>query len=954
MLYAQPLLNAWKQILVSSLLTIILAGTVFAQGAPNITWQGAHTSYANAVAFSPDGGLVASGSSDHTIKIWRASDGMLVRTLTQCSGIGCRGASAVAFSPDGQILATTGTGTKLWNVADGTLLRTIGPGGANLAFSPDGQTLAISTAGPGYNNPLLILLRVSDGTEIRTLVGGGGSEVAFSPNGQLIAAGGRGLDLWNVADGALIRHLNGARSALAFSPDGQFIAAAGSGLGDYRYDDTINFYRVSDGVKTRTMTRTGAVSSLFFTEGGQTLVSGSSDPNEDPVYGFQDSRGSIRFWNVSDGAVLQTYDVQTGTSANSVTVSANAQRFAYTHDAQVVVASFPSLSCPMTTSPTSAIIPVNGGSGSVSVSAASDCQWTAVSRVSWITITGGASGTGNGTVTYTVTPPSLASPEGAYNSLAGQIIIANQSFIVNWGGDGDGCYQTPQPSNQSFSASGGNGSFYIYSPSGCAWAATSNVSWITATPDVRVGNGGVGFVVAPNTSGAQRTGTISVGDGTFTVNQLSDSCAYTLSNTTQAVPAVGGQQSVLVTALGGCAWTAVSNADWLHVTYGSSGTGSDTVSYYVDFNNSLTPRTGTLTIAGQTLTVNQAGVTCTLTIEPLNRSFTASGGSAFINVDLNDLCTWSAHSNAAWITITDSGGAPIGTAGGNGLSTVYYSVAANTTGTPRTGTISVNDQTFTVLEGAEATQGSPDIVWMKDGHDGAVLSVAVSPDGQYVASGGMDHLVKLWRVSDGSLVATMSGHFDKVNAVAFSPDGQTLASASHDRSIKLWSVPSGSLVRTMGSTEFILSLAFSPDGQWIVTGGGYSSNALKYWRLSDGVNTSIYQDSAGQFNAVAYAPNGQMLAAGRANGTIRLENLLNYQLNRTLYTDSYSVSSVAFSADSQLLVSGSDTDASIKLWQPTSGQLMRTLTGPSGFVHSVALHPNGQTILSGGQDFGAG
>jgi WD40 repeat protein len=105
-------------------------------------------------------------------------------------------------------------------------------------------------------------------------------------------------------------------------------------------------------VKTRTLTRTGGVSSLVFTEGGQTLVSGSSDPNEDPVSGFQDSRGCIRFWNVSDGAVLQTYDAQTGTSANSINVSANGQRFAYTHDAQVIVGNFPSLSCPMAVSPT--------------------------------------------------------------------------------------------------------------------------------------------------------------------------------------------------------------------------------------------------------------------------------------------------------------------------------------------------------------------------------------------------------------------------------------------------------------------------------------------------------------------------------------------------------------------------------------------------------------------------
>ncbi|HEY0545011.1 MAG TPA: BACON domain-containing carbohydrate-binding protein [Pyrinomonadaceae bacterium] len=930
----------------------MLANSIFAQGTPNIAWQGSHTNYANSVAFSPDGQLVASGSTDRTTKVWRASDGMLLRTLTQCSGLGCRGVSAVGFSPDGQILATTGTGTKLWNAADGTLIRSISAGGANMAFSPDGQTIALSAAGPGYNNPLLILLRVADGTQIRTLVGGGGSPVAFSPNGQIIAAAGSGLDMWNVADGTLIRHLNGGRSALAFSPDGQLIAASGNGVGDYRYDDTISFYRVSDGARVRTMTRTGAVTSLVFTAGGQTLVSGSWDTNENPVNGFTDSTGCIRFWNVSDGAALQTYDVQTGTSANSVSVSANGQRFGYAHESQVVVANFPPLSCPMTVSPNSSIIPTGGGSGSVNVVASPDCQWTAVSRVDWITVTGGASGTGNGTVTYTVTPPSLASPEGGYNSMVGQIIIANQSFIVNWGGDGDGCYQSPIPNNASFAASGGDGSFFVYSPSGCAWTPISNVSWITAPTDVHIADGGVTFHVAPNTSGAPRTGTITIGDGTYTVNQLTDACVYTLSTTTQAVIAGGGQQTVSVTALGGCAWTATSNADWLHVTYGSNGIGNDTVYYYVDYNNSLNPRTGTLTIAGQTLTVNQAGVSCDTTISPASRSFTASGGSAFINVHLNDICAWSSHSNAAWLTITDASGTPIGNVSGTGDGTIYYAVAANSSGSTRTGTISVNDQTFTVIEGTEATQGAPDIVWMKDGHNGAVTSVAISPDGQYVASCGTDNNVKLWRVSDGSLVATLTGHYDGINAVAFSPNGEMLASAGQDRSIKLWDVSNRSLIRSMGSTEFVLSVAFAPDNQWLTSGGGYSDNALKNWRLSDGQNTGIYQDSAGQNNAVAYSPDGHLLASGRANGTIFLQNLLDYQQNRVLYTDTYGVSSIAFSSNSQTLVSGSDTNQSIKLFATTNGQLLRTFTGPSGFVHSVALHPNGQTILSGGEDFG--
>jgi WD40 repeat protein len=957
MMHACPLLNAWKKALFSSLLVLALAVSAFAQGAPNIAWQGSHTSTATSVVFSPDGQLVASGGLDRTAKLWRASDGTLLRTLVLCSGVGCGGPNAVAFSPNGQILATVGTVVKLWNPADGTLIRTINLGtGANTAgnataFSPDGQALAVSGSGSGYNNPFVKLFRVADGTVIRTL-SGGGRAVAFSPDGATIASvGRRGLDLWNTADGALVRHLNGARSALAFSPDGQLIAVAGNGLGEYRYDDTISFYRVSDGVSTRTLTRTGSVTSLFFTQDGQTLISGSDDPNESFVNGFLNSTGSIRFWNVTDGAALQTYDQQTGTSANTVAASANGQMFGYAHDTSVVVAHFPALSCPMAVAPTSTTIELSGGSGSVQVNAAPDCHWTAVSRVSWITITGGASGTGNGTVTYTVSDAnSFAS--GGYNSIVGQIIIANQSFLVNFGGEGDGCYQSLQPDSASFSASGGTGSLFVYSPSGCSYVETSNAPWITVPPDVHVADSGASFTVAPNTTGSPRSGTITIGDGTFTVSQQTDPCSYTLSYTTQEVAAGGGSQTVFVNTLSGCQWTATSNASWMRVTSGSGGTGYGAVYYYVDYNNSLTPRTGTLTIAGQTLTVNQAAVSCALTISPTNRNFTATGGSAFIDVQVNDICAWTATSNAAWVILTDANGNPAGTVNDTGYGTVYYTVEANPGGSLRTGTVTINEQTFTVIQGSETTQGSPDIVWTRDGHTGEVTSVAISPDGQFVASTGVDNTVKLWRVSDGSLVYTLTGHYDGVNALAFSPNGQMLASGGQDRQIKLWNVSTGALIRNMGSNEFILSLAFSPDNQWLVSGGGYSTNARKLWRLSDGQNTGIYQDYAGQFNAVAYSPDGHLLASGRFNGTINLDNLLDYQQNTTLYTDDYGISSLAFSADSQMLVSGSDSGQNVKLWQTSDGTLLNTLTGPSGFVHSVALHPNGQTIISGGEVYG--
>src|SRR5437764_10716651 len=118
-----------------------------AQGSPDIVWQGQHAGYVRYTTFSPDGQQLATGSDDRTNKLWQVSDGALQRTITQCSGVGCRGSTFGFYSPDGQQLATSGI--KIWNVASGTLARTLSVNG-NVAFSPDWQFIASSVTVSTY------------------------------------------------------------------------------------------------------------------------------------------------------------------------------------------------------------------------------------------------------------------------------------------------------------------------------------------------------------------------------------------------------------------------------------------------------------------------------------------------------------------------------------------------------------------------------------------------------------------------------------------------------------------------------------------------------------------------------------------------------------------------------------------------------------------------------------
>src|SRR5439155_11495921 len=116
-----------------------------------------------------------------------------------------------------------------------------------------------------------------------------------------------------------------------------------------------------------------------------------------------------------------------------------------------------------------------------------------------------------------------------------------------------------------------------------AWTAVSNAAWIAITAgDTGAGNGTVALKVSANT-GAARTGTATIAGQTLTVNQAGAACSFSIAPTSETVPAAGDSKTVTVTVVtgGACAWTAVSNVDWVTIASGASGTGHGTVTYSV-------------------------------------------------------------------------------------------------------------------------------------------------------------------------------------------------------------------------------------------------------------------------------------------------------------------------------------------------------------------------------------
>jgi hypothetical protein len=360
--------------------------------------------------------------------------------------------------------------------------------------------------------------------------------------------------------------------------------------------------------------------------------------------------------------------------------------------ATVVQSSAP-IPCSVTISPTSQSFTAAGGAGqSIAVTSPNTCTWTAQSGVPWISVMSGSTGTGNGAVTFNV-----AANTGAART--GTIGIANRTFTVSQAAASappPACTYAIAPTSLSAPAAASTGTVNVTTTATCAWTAVSTVPWITVTLGAAgTGNGAVGYSIAANT-GAARVGTITIATQTFTVTQAAGvaPCTYAIAPTSQNVDANANTGTVAVTADVGCTWTATSGVAWITVTAGASGSGNGSVGFSVAANTG-TARSGTLTIAGLVFTVNQAAFVpppCTYSIAPTSQNVPVLGASGTVNVTTAVGCTWTASSNAPWLTITSG-------ASGSGNGAVGFTAAANI-GAVRSGTLTIAGQTFTVTQDA--------------------------------------------------------------------------------------------------------------------------------------------------------------------------------------------------------------------------------------------------------------
>ncbi len=193
-----------------------------------------------------------------------------------------------------------------------------------------------------------------------------------------------------------------------------------------------------------------------------------------------------------------------------------------------------------------------------------------------------------------------------------------------------------------------------------------------------------------------------------------------------------------------------------------------------------------------------------------------------------------------------------------------------------------------------------------EGHTDAAYALAVSPDGQWIATGAYDQKIRLWDTATGQEIALLKGHNGVVNGLSFRPDGKVLASASADRTVKLWSIPTGQRLDTLSQpTKEQTSVVFSADGKTLFAAGG--DNRIRVWAISaaakEGTNkilTSRFAHEGGLLN-LALSADGKLLASTATDKTLKLWNTADLTEKLLLEKQPDWSSALAFTDKAQLI-----------------------------------------------------
>jgi WD40 repeat protein/Flp pilus assembly protein TadD len=258
-----------------------------------------------------------------------------------------------------------------------------------------------------------------------------------------------------------------------------------------------------------------------------------------------------------------------------------------------------------------------------------------------------------------------------------------------------------------------------------------------------------------------------------------------------------------------------------------------------------------------------------------------------------------------------------------------------------------------------ATGGIDDVVIVWDpltgaekfvmrGHEDWVRAVSLPADGSCVLSGSKDTTVRLWDTKTGKCLQILKGHESEVYTATISYDGNMGISGGEDKTIRLWNLRSGECLQVLrGHRSRVSSTSVSYDCKRVLSGS--LDKTLKLWDLTTGACLKTLRGHEGEVLSVAMTPDGRLAVSGAGDGTIRLWDLEKDTCLRVLQGHSKEVFAVDISADMRFALSGS-WDETVRLWDLDLGECISVMGGHQGPVLGVALFADGRFGLTASRD----
>jgi len=233
------------------------------------------------------------------------------------------------------------------------------------------------------------------------------------------------------------------------------------------------------------------------------------------------------------------------------------------------------------------------------------------------------------------------------------------------------------------------------------------------------------------------------------------------------------------------------------------------------------------------------------------------------------------------------------------------------------------------------------------------VSICISPDCRFSVSGSWDKTVGVWEMATGRCMHMLEGHADRVVSVSLSPDGRFVASgaANPDKTMRIWDLEKGQCVRTMEEPDsFVRAIAFTPDGRQVVSAAGKENGVIRIWEFKTGRCLRTLEGPKVCEGALSITPDGDHAVIGSSSECqIYVLNLESGKIIRKMRVPSVRpITKTDISSYNDFIISISDDESgAIRVWDLNTGQCIRTLEGFPNSASAVCLSPDGRYVIAG-------